>query len=153
MYSVLNGSLKSFSMYRSCSCSPAFLADDDMAGYRCRSASILTSQLAFSQSGMNSSNASFRFFFHTRSRRNPHHWSKNTASSNMAVTALKAMTATPMIFHSCVLREMDCPPEGFVGDGLAATLDVRERFALVGVGVIGSWDVGATDEEIPAGIV
>ncbi|CAL1694458.1 unnamed protein product [Somion occarium] len=82
-------------------------------GYRCLSLPNLTSQLAFFQSGTNSSESSLRLPFQNRSFTKRVHWSKKTAKRRMAATLLKAMTATPMIFHS-----LDVPNEEVEeGDG------------------------------------
>ena len=89
-------------------------------GYRSLSLSTLISQLAFSQSGTNSSKSRFpllpslpppstspfpprleclNFQLLMRSLRNLHHASKNMERSSRAITTPKEITPTPIIFH------------------------------------------------------
>jgi len=103
-FSVLNPEPTPATLSRlNCACLVA--AGGGIVGYRCRSPPRRMSQSAFSQSGISSSVPSLCFFFQTRSRRKPHHWSKKTERSRIAATVVNAITATPTTFQSCVPRE------------------------------------------------
>ncbi len=84
----------------------------------------------------------------------PHHWSKQTDSRRTAATTLKEITATPMIFHSCVPREEDDVEDGcgvIVGGGGAVVVWVLEKGAAVGSGgmlPIIEYDVGEVLEAV-----
>lgn len=88
-------------------------------GYRCLSSPKRTSQLPFSQSGISSSVPSGTRRLPSTSRTNRHQWSKNTAAMRTAATALKAITATPIIFQVDVVpgaADNSEPCASLVGD-------------------------------------
>lgn len=93
---------------------------DPNEGYAGRvSSSILNSQLARPQSGTSSSLPALCHFLRRpqTSRKNPHHWSKNTTISIIVPTALTAMTAIPIIRQSAACPWATPEPELTGGRG------------------------------------